>query len=84
MTDDELAAIAKGMLPRIRQCVNEAFAKPVPPELAAEISRAVRMLHEAPPIEEHKDTPPPSPARVTRIERDDDGNFVPIYADQPV
>jgi hypothetical protein len=51
----------------------------VPPELAEAVASAVRTLHEAPPImePETKSVPP----RVTRIERDDDGNLVPIYAD---
>jgi hypothetical protein len=51
----------------------------VPPDLAEAIASAVRTLHEAPPImePETKSAPP----RVTRIERDGDGNLVPIYAD---
>jgi hypothetical protein len=56
----------------------------VPPELAAQIASAVRLLHESPPIAERKETPQPSPPRVARIERDEHGNLVPIYADQPI
>ena len=52
----------------------------LPPELAEQIASAVRMLHESPAISAKE--APPSP-KVTRIERDADGNFVPVY-DQPV
>ena len=37
-------------------------------------------LHESPALEREA----PRPPKVTRIERDDDGNFVPVYDDQPV
>jgi hypothetical protein len=50
----------------------------LPPELAGQVALAVRMLHESPPIEQRSSAPPPS-TRVTRIERDADGNFVPVY-----
>jgi hypothetical protein len=53
----------------------------LPPELATQIASAVRLLHESPPLAERKETPQPSP-RVARIERDEHGNFVPIY-DEP-
>jgi hypothetical protein len=36
------------------------------------------MLHESPPIEE-RSAAPRSPPKVTRIERDEEGNFVPVY-----
>lgn len=130
MKDSEIAALARGVVPFVRQVVDEAIApltehilkdaaskepgpqgdagpagpqgepgpagpqgesgpvgpqgEPgeigktlVPPELAEAIASAVRTLHEAPPImePEMKSAPP----RVTRIERDDDGNLVPIY-----
>ena len=52
----------------------------LPPELAEQIASAVRMLHESPAIQREA----PRPSKVTRIERDDDGNFVPVYDDQPV
>lgn len=121
MKETEVAALAKGLVPFVRDVVGEAvtpltarlaevearpptpgpqgpqgeFGPPgppgqqgdpgdigktlVPPELAEAIASAVRTLHEAPPImePETKSAPP----RVTRIERDDDGNLVPIYAD---
>src|SRR5262245_22216380 len=47
----------------------------VPPELAEEVASAVRLMHETPPIEEAKALPP----RVARIERDAEGNLVPVY-----
>ena len=46
-------------------------------ELAVEVARAVRTLHEAPPIVERNE--PPVASRVVRIERDTEGNLVPIY-----
>ena len=52
----------------------------VPPELAEQVASAVRLLHESPAIA----APRPASAKVTRIERDADGNFVPVYDDQPV
>jgi hypothetical protein len=50
----------------------------LPPELAGQVALAVRMLHESPPITAKEAPPPPSP-KVSRIERDADGNFVPVY-----
>jgi hypothetical protein len=41
----------------------------------------VRLLHESPTIERSE---APRSAKVTRIERDADGNFVPVYDDQSV
>ena len=56
----------------------------VPPELAVEVAAAVRMLHEAPPVVARNDVVPVPPLpRVTRIERDDDGNLVPVYEPLP-
>lgn len=56
----------------------------VTPELAEQIKQAIHLLHESPPIIERDDRavvkPPP---RVLRIERDDDGNLVPIYEESP-
>jgi hypothetical protein len=84
MDDDQIAALAKGMVPFVRQCVAEAFGKAaVSPELAAQVASAVRLLHEAPPLAQRSEPPRPSP-KVARIERDDDGNFVPVYDDQSV
>ena len=84
MNRDQIAALAKGMVPFVRECMADAFGKTmVPPELAEQIANAVRLLHESPPIEQRNEAPRPSP-RVARIERDDEGNFVPIYDDQPV
>jgi len=51
-------------------------ASMLPPDLAAEVAAAVRTLHEVPtPVE--RSLPP----RVVRIERDGDGNLVPIYGE---
>jgi hypothetical protein len=81
MDDNEITALAKGMVPFVRDCVDQAICKMtiVPPELAEQVASAVRLLHESPPLEQHKQVPPSSPSRVTRIERDEHGNFVPIY-----
>jgi len=123
--DTDLAALAKGMVPVVRQVVTEAMtsltariteleARPIGkgdigergpqgesgppgppgplgpqadgnmtllPELAAQVASAVRLLHESPPLKQYNE-PPPSP-RVARIERDEQGNFIPVY-DQPV
>jgi hypothetical protein len=81
MDDSVLQALAKGMVPFVRECVDDAICKMtiVPPELAAQIASAVRLLHESPPMAERKETPPATPPRVARIERDEHGNLVPIY-----
>ena len=79
MDRTEIAALAEGMVPFVRECVAEATA--VPPELAEQIASAVRMLHESPA---HRSERGAAAAKVTRIERDADGNFVPVYDDQPV
>jgi len=81
MDDNDITELAKGMVPFVRECVAEATA--VPPELAEQIAIAVRMLHESPAVEQRSEAPRPSP-KVTRIERDADGNFVPVYDDQPI
>ena len=77
MDDNDITELAKGMVPFVLDCVAEATA--VPPELAEQIASAVRMLHESPAIQREA----PRPAKVTRIERDADGNFVPVYDDHP-
>jgi hypothetical protein len=77
MHESEIAALAEGMVPFVRECVAEAVK--LPPELAAQVATAVRLLHESPPLEEQKQAPSAPPSRVTRIERDDDGNLVPVY-----
>jgi len=79
MEDSEITALAEGMAPFVRDCVTEAFTRTaLPPELAGQVALAVRMLHESPPLEQ-RSTSPRAPAKVTRIERDEDGNFVPVY-----
>lgn len=84
MDDREINALARGMVPFVRDCVSEAMrAATVPPELALEVAAAVRMLHESPAFAEATaGKAAKAPARVTRIERDGDGNLVPIY-DEP-
>jgi hypothetical protein len=54
MTEQEISALAKGMVPFVRQCVAEAFTKAavLPPELAAQVASAVRLLHELPPLKQ--------------------------------
>ena len=75
MHESEIAALAEGVVPFVRECVSEA--QKLPPELAEQVASAVRLLHESPPIEQRNETPPPP--KVARIERDEQGNFVPIY-----
>jgi hypothetical protein len=53
MTEQEISALAKGMVPFVRQCVAEAFGKStLPPELAEQVANAIRLLHESPPLED--------------------------------
>lgn len=52
----------------------------VPPDIALQVARTVRLLHESPPIAQ-RSLPPPPLARVIRIDRDDEGSFVPVYAE---
>jgi hypothetical protein len=47
----------------------------LPPELATEIASAARLLHELPFAAMRND----AAGRVTRIERDENGAFVPVY-----
>jgi hypothetical protein len=55
MDDNDITELAKGMVPFVRDCVAEAFTKTVlPPELAAQIASAVRLLHESPPLEQRE------------------------------
>ena len=82
MQRTEIAALAEGMVPFVRECMSEAVK--LPPELAEQVASAVRLLHESPPLEQRATPQPSHPPRVARIERDDDGNLVPIYADQSV
>jgi hypothetical protein len=87
MDDSEIDALAKGMVPFVRDCVAEQFARMVvPPELADQIKSAIRLLHESPPIE-HRNAPPRSayplpPPRPSRIERNENGGYTLIY-DEP-
>jgi len=82
MDDDQITALAKGMVPFVRECVDQAICKMtiVPPELAAQVAAAVRLLHESKPIEQRE--APQAPPRVARIERDENGNFKLLY-DEP-
>lgn len=122
MNDEEITALANGMVPFVRECLDAATApllermaaleaRPLekgetgpqgecgpqgppgpkgesgemallPPELAEQVASAVRQLHELPPIEQRAAPPPPPAPRVARIERDEDGNLVPIYEPQ--
>jgi hypothetical protein len=124
MTRDQITALAKGLVPFVREVVTEAVTplgariaeletRPVKrgdagergadgpqgppgpkgdsgelvvvsPELAEQIKSAIHLLHESPPIVKRDDQPKwPSPPRVSRIERDENGTFVPIYDDGP-
>jgi len=53
MQHNDLAVLAKGLVPFVREYVAEATA--VPPDLAKQIASAVRMLHESPPIPDDQD-----------------------------
>jgi hypothetical protein len=85
MDNNDITELAKGMVPFVRECVAEAYSKVMvlPPELAGEVASAVRMLHESPALEPRSEPLRAAP-KVTRIERDADGNFVPVYDDQPL
>jgi len=72
MTEEEIGALAKGVAPFVRECVAQAIA--ISPELAQQVASAVRLLHESLPIVERN-----TPAKIIRVERDNDGNFVPVY-----
>lgn len=49
MDRNDIADLAKGIVPFVRECVTEAIGKAVlPPELAAQVASAVRLLHETP------------------------------------
>jgi hypothetical protein len=84
MDDETLEALAKGLMPVVRECVADAVFKigldrqvvMLPSELAVEVASAARMLHELPPVVSRE-----TPARVTRIERDENGAMVPIYGE---
>jgi hypothetical protein len=80
MDDGDLVAIAKTMAPFVRECVTDAVGKTlISAELAEQLAAAVRLLHESPPIAERKEPPQSTAPRVTRIERDDEGNLALIY-----
>jgi hypothetical protein len=52
----------------------------LPPELVEQVASAVRLLHESSPIVQRAaEMPRLSAPRVARIERDEDGNLVPVY-----
>jgi hypothetical protein len=86
MDDETITALAAGMAPFVRECVADAVFKigldrqvvMLPPELAVEVASATRLLNELPPIVSRE-----TPARVTRIERDESGALVPIYDEPP-
>jgi len=78
MDDHEIVALAKGVAPFVVERVAEAVSKAmVSDELAAQIASAVRLLHESPQIAEAKTVP-----KIIRVERDEAGNFMPVY-DEP-
>ena len=84
MDDSEIDALAKGMVPFVRECVAETFARTtVPPELAEQIKTAIHLLHESPPIVQQnapsRSAYPLPPPRPSRIERDDNGGYTLIY-----
>ena len=86
MNDSEITALAKGMVPFVRECVAEAYTRTmVPPELAEQVKMAIHLLHESPPIVQRNAPPsasPLPPPRPSRIERTESGGFTLIY-DEP-
>jgi len=86
MDDNELDALAKGMVPFVRDCVAEQFARTVvPPELAEQVKTAIHLLHESPPIVQQNAPPSASPLplpRPSRIERTETGGYTLIYDEQ--
>ena len=83
MDDDDIAELAKGMAPFVRECVADEFLRAalLPAELAEQVASAVRLLHEMPSLEQRAEAP--RAPKITRVERDADGNFVPIYDERP-
>ena len=75
MNDDDLAELAKGMAPIVRECVAQAIT--ISPELAYQVANAVRLLQESPPLVARN----PLPQKIIRVERDEHGNFVPVYGE---
>jgi len=86
MNDNEITALAKGMVPFVRECVAEQFARTiVPPELAEQVKAAIHLLHESPPIVQRnvpRSASPFPPSRPSRIERNDSGGYTLVY-DEP-
>jgi hypothetical protein len=98
MHDSEIDALAKGMVPFVREVVTDAMtplaarlaeleARPVvPPELAEQVKQAIHLLHESPPIVLQNAPPrsalPLPPPRPSRIERTENGGYTLIY-DEP-
>ena len=85
MDDSEIDALAKGMVPFVRECVTEAFARTaVPPALAEQIKTAIHLLHESPQIVQNvaPSASPLPPPRPSRIERTEAGGYTLIY-DEP-
>jgi len=70
MDDEQIIALAKS----VREYVAEKMM--VSGELAAQVASAARLLHESPPIEERA-----ASSRIIRVERDEQGNFVPVYGE---
>jgi hypothetical protein len=57
-TTELVTELAKGMVPFVRDYVAEAITKiALPPELAEQVASAVRLLHEAPTIEQREGSP---------------------------
>jgi hypothetical protein len=87
MDDSEIDALAKGIVPFVRECVTEQFARTmVPPELAEQVKAAIHLLHESPPIVQQNAPPrsayPLPPPRPNRIERNENGGYTLVY-DEP-
>lgn len=79
MDRNELAELAKGMVPFIREYITDGLNKIiVPAELAEQVAEAVRLLHESPAVVA-KSAPAQATPKIVRIERDDEGNIIPIY-----
>lgn len=117
MDDREIAALAEGMVPFVREVVTDSLialtarmaeleARPpaekgeagpagpqgdrgeaapppdaqlLPPDLAEQVKSAIHLLHESPPIVQRETARWPAQPRLSRIERDEHGNMVPVY-----
>ena len=80
MDDNDITELAKGMVPFVRECIAEATDDIARARRAGRPRGAHAARGAADRATQRSAAATP---KVTRIERDADGNFVPVY-DQPV